>query len=83
MLGEFTTLPFFFFGGCMKVFITVREHEFYEDGYIVDKVFTDYKEAQESLLQKGFRILDEGEELYLNEGGEDGYQYARIYHRTL
>ena len=54
----------------MKVFITVREHEFYEDGYIVDKVFTDYKEAQESLLQKGFRILDEGEELYLNEGGK-------------
>ena len=67
----------------MKVFITVREHEFYEDGYIVDKVFTDYKEAQESLLQKGFRILDEGEELYLNEGRKDGYQYGRIYHRTL
>ena len=55
----------------MKVFITVREHEFYEDGYIVDKVFTDYKEAQESLLQKGFIILYEGEELYLNEGGRD------------
>lgn len=67
----------------MRVFITVREHEFYEDGYIVDKIFTDYKEAQDSLLQKGFRILDEEDELYLNEEGEDGYQYARIYHRNL
>lgn len=81
-MESFTALPFFF-GGCMKVFITVREHEFHEDGYIVDNVFTDYKEAQDSLLQKGFRILDEGEELYLNEGRKDGYQYARIYHRTL
>ena len=67
----------------MGVFITVREHEFYEDGYIVDKIFTDYKEAQDSLLQKGFRILDEEDELYLNEEGEDGYQYARIYHINL
>ena len=67
----------------MRVFITVREHEFYEDGYIVDKIFTDYKEAQDSLLQKGFRILDEEDELYLNEEGEDGYQYARINHRNL
>ena len=67
----------------MKVFITVREHEFYEDGYIVDKVFTDYKEAQDSLLQQGYRILDEENELYLNEGGKDRYQYGRIYHRTL
>lgn len=45
----------------MRVYITVREHEFHEDGYIVDK----------------------REELYLNEGRKDGYQYARIYHRTL
>lgn len=82
LVESFTTLPFFF-GGYMKVFITVREHEFHEDGYIVDKVFTDYKDAQDSLLQKGFRILDEEEELYLNEGRKDGYQYARIYHRTL
>lgn len=67
----------------MKVFITVREHEFHEDGYIVDEVFTDYKEAQDSLLRKGFRILNEEDELYLNEGRKDGYQYACIYHRNL
>lgn len=67
----------------MKVFITVREHEFHEDGYIIDKVFTDYKEAQDSLLQQGYRILNEEDELYLNEGRKDGYQYGRIYHRTL
>jgi hypothetical protein len=67
----------------MKIFITVREHEFHEDGYIVDNVFTDYKEAQESLLQKGYRILNEEDEMYLNEGRKDGYKYGRIYHRTL
>ena len=80
---EFYDSSFFFWRIFMRVYITVREHEFHEDGYIVDKVFTDYKEAQDSLLQKGFRILDEEEELYLNEGRKDGYQYARIYHRTL
>lgn len=67
----------------MKVFITVREHEFHKDGYVVDKVFTDYKEAQDSLLQQGYRILNEEDELYLNEERKDGYQYARIYHRNL
>lgn len=67
----------------MRVYVTVREGEYPEDGYIIDKLFTNYKDAQDSLLQKGFRILDEGEELYLNEGRKDGYQYARIYHRTL
>lgn len=67
----------------MRVYVTVREGEYPEDGYIVDKVFTDYKEAQESLLQKGYRILNEEDELYLNEGRKDGYKYARIYHRTL
>lgn len=67
----------------MKVFITVREHEFYEDGYIVDKVFTDYKEAQDSLLQQGYRILNEEDELYQDNERTDGCKYARIYHRTL
>lgn len=67
----------------MKVFITVREGEYPEDGYIIDKLFTNYKEAQDSLLQQGYRILDEEDELYLNEGRKDGYQYGRIYHRTL
>lgn len=62
----------------MRVYITVREHKFYEEGYIVDKVFTDYKEAQESLLQKGYRILDEGEELYLNEGEMDTNMHVSI-----
>lgn len=67
----------------MKVFITVREQEFHEDGYIIDKIFTDYKEAQESLLKQGYRILNEEDEMYLNEGRKDGCKYGRIYHRTL
>ena len=67
----------------MRVYITVREHEFYEDGYIVDKVFTNYKDAQDSLLKQGYRILDEEDELYQDNERKDGYKYARIYHRTL
>lgn len=67
----------------MRVYITVREQEYHEDGYILDKVFTDYKEAQESLLKQGYRILNEEDEMYLNEGVKDGYKYGRIYHRTL
>lgn len=67
----------------MKVFITVREHEFHEDGYVVDKVFTDYKEAQDSLLKQGYRILNEEDELYQDNERKDGCKYARIYHRTL
>lgn len=67
----------------MSVYVTVYEHEFHEDGYILGKLFTDYKTAQEHLLQQGFRILNEEDELYLNEGRKNGYKYARIYHRTL
>lgn len=80
---EFMALPFFFLEDCMRVYVTVREGEYPEDGYIIDKLFTNYKDAQDSLLKQGFRILNEEDELYLNEGRKDGYQYARIYHRNL
>lgn len=67
----------------MKVYVTVREGEYPEDGYIIDKLFTNYKDAQDSLLKQGYRILDEEGELYLNEGRKDRCKYARIYHKTL
>ena len=67
----------------MRVYITVREPEFHEDGYIVDKVFSDYKEAQDSLLNQGYRILNEEDELYQDLERKDSYKYARIYHRSL
>lgn len=67
----------------MRVYITVREHEYPEDGYIIDKLFTNYKDAQDSLLKQGYRILSEEDELYLNEERKDGYKYARIYHKSL
>ena len=67
----------------MRVYVTVREHEYPEYGYIVDKVFTDYKETQESLLKQGYRILSEEDELYQDNERKDGYMYARIYHKTL
>ena len=71
----------------MRVYITVREHENIEYGYSIDKLFTDYKEAQESLLQQGYRILIKDYDIYIididNEKGRDGYKYAIIYHKNL
>lgn len=71
----------------MRVYITVREHENIEYGYSIDKLFTDYKEAQESLLQQGYRILNEDDDIYTididDEEGRDGYRYALIYHKNL
>lgn len=69
----------------MRVYITVRERECLEDGYTIDKLFTDYKEAQESLLKQGYRILDEDDELYTieDEEGRDGYKFALIYRKDL
>lgn len=67
----------------MRVYVAVREHEYPEYGYIIDKLFTNYKDAQDSLLKQGYRILSEEDELYLNEERKDGYKYARIYHKSL
>lgn len=67
----------------MRVYVTVREGEYPEDGYIIDKLFTNYKDAQDSLLKQGYRILNEEDELYQDNERKDGYNYARIYHRTL
>lgn len=67
----------------MKVYIAVREQEYPEDGYIIDELYVDYKDAQNSLFKKGYRILNEKDELYLNKEREDGYKYARIYHKNL
>lgn len=71
----------------MRVYITVREHENIEYGYSIDKLFTDYKEAQESLLQQGYRILNEDDDIYTididDEERRDGYRYALIYHKNL
>ena len=81
---EFMALPFFFFlEDCMRVYVTVREGEYPEDGYIIDKLFTNYKDAQDSLLKQGYRILDEEDELYQDNERKDGCKYARIYHRSL
>ncbi len=67
----------------MRVYIAVREHEYPEDGYIIDKLFINYKDAQDSLLKQGYRILNEEDELYQDNERKDGYKYARIYHKTL
>ena len=71
----------------MRVYITVREHENIEYGYSIDKLFTDYKEAQESLLQQGYHILIKDYDIYMididNEKGRDGYKYAIIYQKNL
>lgn len=67
----------------MHIYIAVREAEYPEDGYIIDNVYTSYKDAQDSLLKQGYRILDEDNEMYLDEERKDGYKYARIYHKTL
>lgn len=67
----------------MRIYIAVREAEYSEDGYIIDNVYTSYKDAQKSLLKQGYRILDEENEMYLDEERKDRYKYARIYHRTL
>lgn len=67
----------------MRIYIAVREAEYSEDGYIIDNVYTSYKDAQNALLKQGYRILDEENEMYLDEERKDGYKYACIYHRTL
>lgn len=67
----------------MRVYVTVREGEYPEDGYIIDKLFTNYKDAQDSLLKQGYRILSEEDELYQDNERKDGCKYARIYHKSL
>lgn len=67
----------------MKIFITVQEQTHHEDGYKIEKVFTDYKEAQDSLLEKGYRLLDEEYEIYVDEQRKDGYTVARIFEKNL
>ena len=67
----------------MKIFITVQEQTYPEDGYKIGKVFTAYKEAQDSLLEKGYRLLDEEYEIYEDKERKDGYTVARIFEKNL